>query len=325
MVHYDPLGNNTGRPNLERNETIGGHLWQFVATYPDKDGYCHLVALPGPGVAVGRGHDIPYLTRPLDPADDKAYPFLKETPHGHGGLSHYWELFQSYRVFEAKAGGKLLTLDIELDPGCQVEGMLVGPDAKPVVGAVAVGLAHSPQNTKNVVYRENPAHRARVESRTLEADRFVAAGLIPGGARTVTFLHAGRKLIANVTIRANQEGPLPVRMEPWGAVTGRVVDAAGKPVPGLTVELLYGGVAPGLLAPGQPFRTDGEGRYRVEGLIPGHKHRLTFAGQAGMAVTPLALEGVKDLSTKAGEVRDLKDIRVKVTPAAKPERGAADE
>src|SRR5262249_49902451 len=31
MVHYDPLGNNTGRPNLERNETIGGHLWQFVA------------------------------------------------------------------------------------------------------------------------------------------------------------------------------------------------------------------------------------------------------------------------------------------------------
>jgi hypothetical protein len=102
-----------------------------------------------------------------------------------------------------------------------------------------------------------------------------------------------------------------VRLEPWGAVTGRIVDRHGKPVPGLAVELLYpsqespgglspgtAGVAPGLLAPGRPFRTDANGRFRVEGLIPGQKHRLTFTGGE-----------VKDVVAKADEVHEIGDVR----------------
>jgi RNA polymerase sigma factor (sigma-70 family) len=332
MVFYDPLANNASRPALQNNGRVGSTLWQFPASYPDRDGYCHLVAPPGPGVVVGKGHDIPYLTRPIDPADAKAYPVLTKAPFLLGGLQyHYSDLFQSYRVFDARAGDRPLDLEIDLGPGWKVEGKLVGPDARPVTGAVAFGLAHSPQNVNNYSYRNEPAYRARVESQALQADRFVTAGLTAGGARTVTFLHAGRKLIANVVVRAAQKGPLTVRLEPWGAVTGRVVDANGDPLAGVTVELLYpsqqglallmpgtGGVAPGLLAPGRPFRTNARGRFRVEGLIPGQKHQLTFPGLTGTLLTPGA---VKDLSTRAGEVRDQGDIKVRVTPPKREKGG----
>src|SRR5262249_21086906 len=155
----------------------------------------------------------------------------------------------SYRVFDAKVGDKPLTLDIELDPGRKVEGLLVGPDGKPVTGAVAFGLTHSPQKTANYSYRNDPSYRARVESQTLETDRFVSAGLEPRGARTATFLHQERKLIANVVLRAGQNGPQTVRLEPWGAVSGRLVGADGKPLAGIALELAYPWVAPGLLPP----------------------------------------------------------------------------
>jgi len=313
--------------------------WQFPVCYPDKDGYCHLVALPGPGVVLGCGWDIPYLTRPIDPADARAYPFLEKTPALHGGLFHHWEIFQSYRVFEAKADGKPLMLDIELDPGRAAAGVLVGPDAKPVTGATAFGLTHSSQKTNNYSYRHDPSYRARVESQALETPRFTTSGLVPKGARTVTFLHEGRKLIANAVLSADQKGPQTVRMQPWGAVTGRLVDADGKPLAGVAVELLYpsqaspallepgtGGVAPGLLPPGWPFRTDTEGRFRIEGLIPGLKHQLTLSAGAGKNIVPAAPGTLESLSPRPGEVINLGDIRVRVASAKKEgEKGGKDE
>jgi RNA polymerase sigma factor (sigma-70 family) len=315
VAHYDPLANNPSRVGLLENANGRLPLWQFRVFYPDKNGYCHLVAPAGPGAVLGRGHDVPYLTRPIAPADVKTYPFLAKTGYTVGGLGHYWELFQSYRVIDAKVGERPLDVDIELDPGRKVEGRLVGPDGRPVHGAVAFGLDHAPQKVNNYSYRNDPIYRAHVESRALDTDRFVALGLTDDGARTVTFLHSGRKLIANVVVRAKHKGPLTVRLEPWGSAAGRLVDQNGKPVPGADVELLYpsqesigllmpgtAGVAPGLLAPGRPFRTDALGRFRVEGLIPGQKHRLTFRG-----VTVFA-----NLAAKTGEARDLGDVRVNV-------------
>jgi RNA polymerase sigma factor (sigma-70 family) len=317
IVHYDPLASNGNRPRLIQNGTIPGHEpWQFGTRYPDKDGYVHFVIPPGPGVVVGAGHDTPYLTRPLDPADVRAYPELKTVPFLVGGLSDYPELFQSYRVFDARTGAKPLDVDILLDPGREVQGRLVGPDGKPLTGAIVYGLAHIPQKMANWSYRNDPAYRARIDRRTLETDRFSAAGFTLESVRTVTFLHTGRKLIANVVLRADHKGPLTVRLEPWGAVTGRVVDTNGKPVAGLAVSLLYpsqdgpalltpgtAGVAAGLLPPGWPLCTDAGGRFRVEGLIPGPKHQLTFT--AGV---------IREVSTRPGEVRDLGDICVGVPP-----------
>src|SRR5439155_3061744 len=138
-----------------------------------------------------------------------------------------------------------------LDPGLTAEGVLVGPDSRPVTGATAFGLNHSTQKTNNYSYRHDPSYRAMIESQPLETPRFATAGLVPKGARTVTFLHTGRKLIANAVLHADQKDPQTVRLKPWGAVSGRLVDADGKALAGIAVELVYPSQAgPALLEPG---------------------------------------------------------------------------
>jgi RNA polymerase sigma factor (sigma-70 family) len=326
MVQYEPLGNNPLRAGIWDNRSLesrlwGLLLWQFpTCCFPEKDGYLHLVALPGPGAVFGHGYDFPYPARPFGPADVKTFPALERA----GALYGYGHLFQSYRVFEARADGKPLTLDIEMDPGRTAEGVLVGPDSKPVAGATAFGLT---RNSRQGQY--DYVSQAWVGSEILKTERFRTPGVRPG-TRTATFLHAGRKLIANVVLSADPKGPQTVRMGPWGTVTGRLVDAAGKPVTGVTVELLYesqegpgelppfkGEVACGLVAPGRPLCTDAEGRFRVEGLVPGLKHRLTFATAAGAGLTPVVPERVRDLSPRSGEVVNLGDVCVNVAPAGK--------
>jgi hypothetical protein len=122
-------------------------------------------------------------------------------------------------------------------------------------------------------------------------------------------------------LNGDEKGPLTVKLQPWGAATGRLVDAAGKPVTDARILL----VCPSLPAPGlQPLagvaRTDAEGRFRVEGLSPGLKYDLQL--RRGEAKSETLLSGgdaVKGVSTKVGEVKELGDVRV-TTPVAKPKK-----
>ncbi len=278
--------------------------------YPDKDNIFHIVALPGPGAIVGRSFDVPCVPRSIAPADERAYPAAGKTPFLAGGLQGYTDLFHSYRVFDARDTARPLDVDVELDPGRALSGILIGPDSRPVSGAVAFGLTHDPVNANNVSYRNDPAYRARVESQVLKTDGFTVRGLDGRGTRALTFLHEDRKLIANVVVSPDADRPLRVRLEPWGSLTGRLVGAGGKPLRDARVQLVYpGGVAAGLQAPGVSARSDGEGRFRVEGLIPGLLHELVLSAETGLV--PAGPRGLKELSTRAGEARDLGDIAVK--------------
>ena len=62
--------------------------------------------------------------------------------------------------------------------------------------------------------------------------------LMPGEERTVLVRHEGRKLGKVVRVRKGDDanGPVVVTLEPLAAMTGRVVDADGNPVPGATVR-----------------------------------------------------------------------------------------
>ena len=52
--------------------------------------------------------------------------------------------------------------------------------------------------------------------------------LDPSRPRRVTS-HAGRKLIGSVYLKGDEAGPLTIRLQPWGTITGRVVDDDGQP------------------------------------------------------------------------------------------------
>lgn len=73
-----------------------------------------------------------------------------------------------------------------------------------------------------------------------------------------------------ITIRPDEQPPdVTVKLTPWGAVSGRVLDANGEPINGATVTAERGQMSPGNAG----TETDEKGQFRIGGLAPG-KYRL---------------------------------------------------
>ena len=106
-------------------------------------------------------------------------------------------------------------------------------------------------------------------------------------------------------------------MQPWATVIGRIVGENGRALSAdgpaaAPATLSTGGF--GIVTNGDPdagefrdLRTDADGRFRVEKLVPGQRYSAKvyrgFGLFAGMAFENLVL--------RAGEVRDLGDIRTR--------------
>jgi RNA polymerase sigma factor (sigma-70 family) len=282
-------------------------VW-FPGHTTDKNGFIQFVAYPGHGAifaSAGRGNP-PYLKARLDPEDVKKgyYPLGKGDPNN--GFAH---IVNAYRVIDTDRTDKPLTFDLEVTRGRDLPGSLRGPDGKPVTGATAYGLTFD----ASADYRTD--RDPPLELQVLKTDAFTAQGLCPNEPRTLSFGHQGRKLIGYMVVRGTEQGPLSVRLESWGAVTGRLMDEQGLPVAGALLRLHYPELPrPGLLWRDLEFRTDPQGRFRVECLLPGQEHHLSVAGDAKRAITLSAPEKFTKLSVPAGGVKDLGDVRVKVTP-----------
>jgi hypothetical protein len=168
------------------------------------------------------------------------------------------------------------------------------------------GLKHDPVNVKNWSYRNDLAYRARLESQGLATAEFTVLVLDPAKSRTLTFLHHKRRLIAHLGVAGNAQGPLTVRLEPWGVVTGRLVDGRDRPLPGVRLRLDY---------PEQEFQTDPGGRFRVKGVVPGGKHDLTLVDSLRKGFLLSTAKTVRHLTNRAGEVKHLGNVRAALVPA----------
>src|SRR5262249_4483538 len=171
---------------------------------------------------------------------------------------------------------KTTTCDINLEPGRLINGSVVGPDDKPLEGAYAVGLAGV------------PIFWGFADSKLSKA-AFTAGGLDPSRRRSRFLFHAEKKLAKLHPVRGDEKEPVTVRLEPLGAVAGRVLDSAGKPRAGLKVAVMhsveqkdYKGLPLELifdypswtkLIDGEAT-TDDQGRFHIEGLVPGLKYLL---------------------------------------------------
>ncbi len=116
--------------------------------------------------------------------------------------------------------------------------------------------------------------------------------------------------MGSLIARGDEAEPYTVQLQPWGTIIGRLVDTQGKPRPKvdlMTSDWQAAMVDParGLLSGG--LKTDEQGRFRVEGLVPGQEY-------SGNAVGAEAAKGgfgaVFDrVVLKPGETRDLGDIQ----------------
>jgi hypothetical protein len=146
---------------------------------------------------------------------------------------------------------------------------------------------------------------------TLPKAECTVYALDPAKPRTVVFYHAEQKLAGTLTVRGDEAGPLTARLGPAGVIAGRVLDADGQPVAGVTVGLIYWDetareVDRHLRQRKELPRTDATGRFRIEGIVPGVKFELGFRkGPAALILQPRG----QSRQVGAGATLDLGDLR----------------
>jgi hypothetical protein len=147
----------------------------------------------------------------------------------------------------------------------------------------------------------------------LNSDIFTVDGYQSDKPRKLLFVHLQRKLAGSLVVAGVQAAPLRVRLQPWGAIAGRVVDAGGKPMGSIEIRA---DALPRYLqvkGPDGEFRqvrdsygTGPDGRFRIEGLAPGAKY--TFSAwdlPRGKYFGNLTA----DVSVEPGQKKDLGDLK----------------
>ena len=168
---------------------------------------------------------------------------------------------------------------------------LVDPDGKPVVGAWTIGLTAYPHDSEPL----------------LRDASLVLTKLHPARVRRITFIKAYPPLVGFLLARGDADIPYTVRMQPCGTVTGRIVDETGKPLKASLSTADTSREAEADLGVGMfhAVGTDAEGRFRIDSLVPGQRYSAKIELQMGQP----ARVAFKNLILRAGEARDLGDIR----------------
>ena len=133
--------------------------------------------------------------------------------------------------------------------------------------------------------------------------------------RTLVFQHDARKLAGWLKVDPKSAGPLRVRLQPWAAVSGRILDDEGNPRVGLSFLIgipdkprLGGGY---ITHRPERVSTDADGRFRIEGLAPGLTYPLFPTAPTGkwgrrINFTPKSAGEERNLGTVAIEFVDPK-------------------
>jgi RNA polymerase sigma factor (sigma-70 family) len=304
VVHSAPLANNPNRKDLAVAEDV-------VETAAD--GSFTLIAVPGPGLLFVRADETERYARMEGLDDDSlvrdvaALSQIQTSP----SLSH-----AVVRINLSAKDAPSTVRTIALEPGQTRTGTVVGPNGKPLTGVLPFGLS---------------ALDTFVQARPLKLTTatFTAKGLSKRTPRPLLFYHPEKRLSKLVWVKAG-EGPLTVRLEPPGTMTGRVVDASGRPLAGIFISLWYKDV---LINKHIPFavlgrnlpgplhdprtKTDAEGKFRLAGCLPALKYRIFGSGGAlGERSVDLATV----VSAESGKVKDIGEVKIKESPKAKKEK-----
>jgi uncharacterized GH25 family protein len=257
---YSQISGSTPAPVVERSEGT------------DADGTFRLVSIPGPVLLMG-GPDyqqlgpleaMKFAPAAADPRYPQYFPRGAGTADGFGpqylGLGGQPGFVDGHfcKVLEIKAGVPLVKQDVVLERAGVLTVNIQDAEGRPLTGAWAAGVSPRP----------GPYEALRIEKGSCPV-----YGLKPGKARRVVFCDAARKLARALTLKGDEKGPLTVKLGPAGALKGRLVDATGKPLRGIEVDVRYRDEeADGIewaLHGQKPVVTDAEGRFTLDALVPG--------------------------------------------------------
>jgi RNA polymerase sigma factor (sigma-70 family) len=270
----------------------------------EADGTYILGALPGPGGVFVKTLEGVYRPACVDPAEtfrkvEKAGGvegylfgdrFTVAIAQGDGVGIMPQDQFSAIVLTNPDTGSGPLEAEVVMERDRPRKVAVLGPDGSPLSGVTADGAEPTAEPGVFSVSKLNPLRPSRI-----------------------TFRHDGSKLVGFLMARGDEEAPYSVRLQPWATITGRLVDAEGRPrriVQLMTIwEAVRSDPALGILPGG--IKTDDDGRFRFERLVPGQLY-------SGNAVGENAKDGfgvvIDRVTLKPGEVRDLGDVKAKPEP-----------
>jgi RNA polymerase sigma factor (sigma-70 family) len=282
VVEYYPLYPNAHSSVLTRLEK----LQAVSSAILQADGAYSLTVLPGPGVvlvvasprdsyAVARLDDRELANLFGDDADHGGGSWLYTATGGNfGAWRRCIDRYNALTLIHPDEKAKSLTLDVTVQAAHPLRGTVIGPDGQPLRGVRVCGLTSMP------------------DAEMLEGPSFLVEGLNPQRTRELSFHHQEKGLGKVLTIRGDETNELTVQLEPCGEVIGRVVNRAGKPVPGVSIR--FGRADKGLDAKAE---TDRRGRFRAA-LVPGFEYQWRLPTQRTIHV----------LTVESGKTKDLGDL-----------------
>lgn len=282
----------TENPNAKE---VPFDLHFYLSRWTGEDGSFLIPALPGRGLIAVRANQDHYIM------GAGAERIKERNPDEQPGLFStvpyfcYAGNFHALVEINPKPGDAVIPCDIALDPGRSLKGTVLDPDGKPLAGARISGL-------KDMGYWLDAGAEFTVES------------LRPNKPRVLQFVHKTKKLAGVLVLRGDETKPISVRLEPWGALTGRLVSPRGEPLAGMDVrcrvEVIQNGKTVDTAA--LEARSDKEGHFRIEGLAPGRSyHNFTVTKTKGSYLREIVGGGPNNLTLKAGETKDLGDLQIK--------------
>jgi protocatechuate 3,4-dioxygenase beta subunit len=292
-----------GKPGYD--PTVGSH-------YSDKDGRFRLKVVPGTGVleavAMGMGVSNPFKSAQFD-AEDRKHLTLTEDGNyvALGGFVRSSSVHNAVKWMNLAADAGVVEHNLFLERGATAKVRIQDPEGKPLAGTIVSGIDAMPGQHVQEAYVAP------------EAECTIVA-LDPSQPRQVIFYHPKRRLAGSLAVRGDEKHPLTVRLAPTGTVTGCIKDADGQPLQGAEIDI----GAPGqtmstnftylylhLNFTGLPVRTNKQGRFRLDGLVPNEKFAV------GIRRRGAYLDGgprTRQVQVKAGQTLDLGDIRINPAP-----------
>jgi RNA polymerase sigma factor (sigma-70 family) len=251
-----------------------------------EDGTYRVLGLPGPGlIVVSFASKTGYLHGAERDDEDGLKDELRYTPQR--------DFAALARVDPAK-GVESVRRDIQLVRGWTFTGTLLGPDGKPLVGAVQAG-GRARESRESGTYRE-----------VMKTAEFTVRSFNPRRPRPILFRYPAKGLVGLAPLPKENGGSVTVRMVPGAAVTGRVVDLDGTPRAGVEIRVFFRPKEEphwdwDECGSHEPIKTDQGGHCRIDALSPGFDYYLSadhtsFDFGAGL---------------RAGATKDLGDIRIK--------------
>jgi RNA polymerase sigma factor (sigma-70 family) len=302
-IRYTALADNKHYAELmsgKRGES--GMAWNS-----DADGRFEFIALPGSGVVTAQGEtrgrqrgtdytQVRVAKDDLPKAYGRDQESLGESFTAADG--HFVTLFSlsGYKIIDPKPTDDTVEVEIVFECGKSVSGKVVDADGKPAAGVTAYKLTACydvPQKLKD--------------------GSFTATALESDHPRTVLFADEAKKLAASIDLKGDEKD-VTVKLQPWGKIGGRLLDAEGKPLAGATVTTFPKNgmkhMAFTAVVQQRAATTDKDGKFTLEVPAGPAEYILGF-GLKNKYLDVGFRPTLPGHTVKPGETTDVGDVKVK--------------